>query len=816
MANELTRRAIGNTLPTAQGGVTDTYVRPNLPKPLAPQALPQIQQPYLGSNNVSSALQELINPILGFTNEVIEADRIQVSTQEELRVSKMAIEEVRAELMGQARDAEGAGLLAPGANPYRKVVAQEYLAERVMRDEFEKAISAETARFSNPLSNEDPAPFAREKYGTLTHGMGYFAQRRAVDLYDSMTKNWLSQVQNTKSARLVTLNEEQLYDNSYNAFRTYQEEVDDPDITHEQAYLNLKATTEYWDQRHMQAVGPGGREHSVKALAAYINAGVQQATDEDDLAKLTELLTKIEEEVDGPLAFNNEQRAEVDAIRTLIHKKSESFDNTTNQDHDDAVAWGRSQYYLILDEQQTAPAPAVPLGPDEIEEELRNRMAAEGLPPTAIAEVIHEEIPGIEERRHSLDKRDEDRNYDNHITKVIDVYGTGGLDAAYAYIHSSNLSGKFEIALEGIVEKLDREETSRDNDYKPHFKSVAALTQQKAVTLMKAVALVFPESSEGWGDNLFLAMTKAVDDAAKNARAEADWTPASIQEAARAELQRWNEVMSLDEYGVDFDLERAKELNFDSDTQQIFKEISQSLVAGQLKPAPGEPGEPTPVPDLGAAPDPKQLEDVRSEIQEGNFTAAMRLAIEDLESRRSHIKAISGGEPYGTWDMLDYFAGAKKSEVKPDGVYSQFTHMDTGKVYSETRDQWQTDRYELDKRLSGLTLQELTQGVTAEGMKLDASTNQSFLNPSQTVMLDPEKFDTHLQELIDANKNGLVESAILKGTEFGKIYNAYAQAVGVGNELSFEDFIMTQISTVMFAVHPVTPEQIKALEESTP
>ena len=798
MANEITRR-----LPSSQARLTDTYVPSNLPAPLAPQALPQIPQPYLGSNNVGNALQNLINPLLNFGNEVIEADRIQVATEEQLRVSKMAIEEVRAELMGQARDAEGAGLLAPGANPYRKVVAQEYLAERVMRDQFEKAISAETARFSNPLSNEDPAPFAREKYGELTEGMGYFAQRRAVDLYDSMTKNWLSQVQNTKSARLVSLNEEQLYDNAYNAFRTYQEEVDDPNITADQAYENLITTVEYWDQKYMQAVGPGGREHSVKALAAYINTGVQQATDEADLDELTNLITKIEEETEGPLAFNMEQRAEVDAIRTLIHKKSESFGDVSAADHQEDVDAGKREIYLILDEREQVD-PNAPAGPPRpLEEEVRERLSGLDLSPSAIAEVMQADLPDILERRTALADRGEKRDAGDQLSDALDLYDrTGDIELVEAYIRTLDLPGELEVSMMGVLNSRDRTSSTRENEWR----NIA----HNQLAVLGAYAAKIEDAVYSQTDNPLLAaeltqlIIQDVQNKAREAHLNAGSTDEQVQKAVTDRIAEIGKVVSVSTEETKFDLDAVDQLGIDGLMERATT-VNQELAATRLNIPVPAPGQPLPPPDLGA-----DIEAIRESIDAGNFDAARTRGDEDRKERLSHIKAISEGEPYGTWNIVT----GTKAEIKEDGVYiSRYPKSRFVPAILLERDSSQTGRYVLDKRLSGLTVQELSSGMTAEGMRLDVSPD--FLNPSKTVMLDPEKFDTHLQELIDANKDKLSSDAIIRGTAFGEVYSAYVEAVGVGNEMSFEDFITTQMATVMQAVHPVTPQQIKALEDSS-
>ena len=795
MANEITRR-----LPSSQARLTDTYVPSNLPEPLAPQALPQIQQPYLGSNNVGNALQNLINPLLNFGNEVIEADRIEVASQEQLRVSKMAIEEVRAELMGQARDAEGAGLLAPGANPYRKVVAQEYLAERVMRDQFEKAISAETARFSNPLSNEDPAPFAREKFGEFTHGMGYFAQRRAVDLYDSMTKNWLSQVQNTKSARLVSLNEEQLRDNAYNAFRTYQEEVDDPNITADQAYENLITTVEYWDQKYMQAVGPGGREHSVSALASYVSTAVKQATDEADLAELTDLITKIEEETEGPLAFNMEQRAEVDAIRTLIHNKSESLGNVTNQDHDEAVDSLKNQYFLIRDQNPS-------LSEAEVEEELRTWGKDNNVPDTAIAEAVLSGIPTIREQEYLRTTRADDREENEAIKKAVQLAETDGPQAGIDSLDPNMSAEGYRSAVSTIV-GLHTAKTRLDDEWQDWAKIELSTADALSKQVGGVTNIITNDLSVG--NELARIMYRDIEEAGRKAAKVDGATEDSVQQAVADRVATWSEFTLLDITGqsIDFDLENIPQ-GIPKDAIQLMTNVRQQRAAEGVTPK-SAPGQPLPPPALDAEDAPMNIEAIRESYDAGNFDAARPQGAKDRKERLSHIKAISGGEPYGTWNIVT----GTKAEIKEDGVYiSRYPKSRFVPAILLKRDSSQTDRYVLDKRLSGLTVQELSSGMTAEGMRLDVSPD--FLNPSKTVMLDPEKFDTHLQELIDANKDKLSSDAIIRGTAFGEVYSAYVEAVGVGNEMSFEDFITTQMATVMRAVHPVTPQQIKALEDSS-
>jgi hypothetical protein len=315
-------------------------------------------------------------------------------------------------------------------------------------------------------------------------------------------------------------------------------------------------------------------------------------------------------------------------------------------------------------------------------------------------------------------------------------------------------------------------------------------------------------------------MSREAERVALKAREQADWTPDSIREAVAERMRIFKDGVTNDTVinEVSFDVKHYKDAGAPQAILDFMTEANQHNASRKVQQAQEAMAKDATVEQRGLDDAPSQVEDVLEEVKTGNYDRARTAGLEGRAVSAENVQKLGKGEPYGTWDMLDYFAGTKKSEVKPDGVYSQFTHMDTGKVYSETRDAWQTARYETDKRLVGVTIQELQNGKTDEGMELEASTDRIFLDPTKTPYLirqgDPKLFDQDLQALIEAGKKGTPDADIIANTEFGKIYTAYVGAVGATQAPSFEVFILAQLKGPMVVVYPPTAKQLRELEDA--
>ncbi len=151
--------------------------------------------------------------------------------------------------------------------------------------------------------------------------------------------------------------------------------------------------------------------------------------------------------------------------------------------------------------------------------------------------------------------------------------------------------------------------------------------------------------------------------------------------------------------------------------------------------------------------------------------------------------------------------------VKSDGIYD-FRGGGSKRMGDESQ-----QRYIQAVRLAGLTPEELRQGQTAEGLKLQQDV--ALTDPGLTVMSAPETFIQDLERLAAVNTEDMTEMELRKAlsdTSLMQGYLAY-QANQKSQGVSFDQFVLAQIQIMPYAGAPASSELITRLAnppKSTP
>ena len=324
-------KEIQSRLPRPQATLSNTYFAPNMPTPVRPQApvQPVLAQFVAGDTaNELTAMGRLNDAFLNFGQKLQKAEYIKIGSEEEIRIAQMTTEQVRQELKERAKEAESSGLLSYGSNPYRKMVATEYLAERVMRDEFMPTLTANLSRFSNPMNEEDAKVFARDTF----EGLGinsYFGQRAATNLYNSMSSNWLAQVDSQRGSRMVKKNRDDLRDASYHVFRNYAAgEINYADAV---ALIDEKSNTFY------DLEGDAGRDWIVSGLDTAVRNQAIEAEDEDDVERLQHLIEEIRTTKTGGLALNKDHLDTLDELENYLNQAHKQLGDVAESEIDNDI-----------------------------------------------------------------------------------------------------------------------------------------------------------------------------------------------------------------------------------------------------------------------------------------------------------------------------------------------------------------------------------------------------------------------------------------------------------------------------------------------
>ena len=767
-------KEIQSRLPRPQATLSNTYFAPNMPSPVRPQApvQPVLAQFVAGDTaNELTAMGRLNDAFLNFGQKLQKAEYIKIGSEEEIRIAQMTTEQVRQELKERAKEAESSGLLSYGSNPYRKMVATEYLAERVMRDEYMPTLTANLSRFSNPMNEEDAKVFARDTF----EGLGinsYFGQRAATNLYNSMSSNWLSQVDSQRGSRMVKKNRDDLRDASYHVFRNYAAgEINYADAV---ALIDEKSNTFY------DLEGDAGRDWIVAGLDTAVRNQALEAEDEDDVERLQHLIEEIRTTKTGGLALNKDHLDTLDELENYLnqaHKRlgdvAESEIDNDIQVIEDAISAEVNRLKdqgVVPNQEEVWKAAVAAVGGgvhkralDRVEatklddyfiayhskqnrtskpelEELANRIEEASADPSQVDRLIDSADVSWDERRQLRQIAQQQRTINQQALRDSYVFATGPLKGAEAAADALNPS---------ISNNLDPIDGS----------------------LLHTMRAASPRTV---GD-------KAVKDVIARGGTQDEMNQA-MHEAASAVNQAW--VAVTKDEGRYFDLELARE--YASQYPDVFTPevltTMERMTEGQAAQALGIRGlEPdTPGPDI--------------ELQEGwAWRRAMIDNIDDVRELHTSSPSPERDSQIDTYnqetrkDALNYRKSVRASALEILTVTGRPTDEASIRKAINQLVPNNPEDYVQSQRLGGVSPKNLREGVDDMGVPL--SINPDFDNPYMTLMVNPDTFIDDLTALsavesglsLEQLREALPNNGIIEG------YLAYRDMVGVNDAVSFDE-----------------------------
>ena len=804
-------------LPNPQATLSNTYYAPNMPDPVAPQALAQIATPALvqyapAGGGEGDALQRLFAAFLDAGSQYKKGTEIRIASEEQIRVQKLSQQEVREELQAAAREAEKNGSMGLGSNPYRKMVALEYLGERVMRDEFAPTLTDNIGRFSNPMNEEDPKKFARDTFEALGID-SYFAQRAASNMYDSISSNWIAQVTNQRQAKMVRKNKEDLRDASYHIFRNFaQNEINYDEVV---ALIDEKSDAFY------KLEGGPGREQIVQGLIAAVDAQSMTAEDSAEIDLLQSLINSIRLQKDGALALSTDSMEELDLLENRLNKAEKIVGKLSLDELRDEEGKVDDIFNSIV-----ASSPDLPQ--EEVWEAMQASMEESGISTQARDNWFVERLSDRYTAFHSRDLEltpDESDALWKGYNDLGDDY-----NALRQYISTADIPEKLRAEMNARVQNREdayrRDVESSIKDSYGLLKNVEAVSNQMMVEADRpgvdaTDASVLAEQRNQSALNAALDMG----DNANQRGLSDDERAIAVREAVVQNDKLWSQV-TIDG-GADYNVELARELA--KDNPEVFtppvlrtmEKISEAKALSDMGVRLDTASTPEELeldrgswwwPDRPMVSNVNDVADLWAEkptpLQERQISTYNTETRDDARKKLStYAQTSDTAEPFpfamSRGGVLVVYSGGvirwkgrtKPTEAELTDPESPF-RVKIGGLSNLLTNEEATDEFVSAKRLSGLSDDEKLAGKTDEGFVIDNS--ETLQNPYETLMVNPDGFIDNLTELLDFD-DGLTPDQLKDQHGSNSIvtsYFAYRDMVGLNDAVGFQDFVTLTLSGI--------------------
>lgn len=797
-------------VPRPQATVVDTYAPAALVQPTAPvQYAPGYAQGLMPGTEMSQALRRLSGALSQYGPSLVASEAEKAKELEDIRLARMTTDEIRADLMSQAKAMEQNGTLSAGSNPYRLMAIQENLATRVMRDEFESTLAANLNKFSSPDNTEDAAEFALETFQNIQLP-GYFGKAKAAQMYQAATDKWLNQVQQQRNVRMAARNREDLSDTAYASLnRMYS----DPTIGLDTTAAELsQAMDEFY-----ALTGESGRDQVVTAISTLVatkGRAAAKAGDEEELDRLQTMLDRIRESGGKALQFGSSYDSEFDALETSLDEFRESARNKDRVDDEDLARDVSSEVFMEFAREGKLSSST----DSEFSMQMSQRLEEAGVSQGTISRILE----GLPTRVNQYLRQTE---FDPDVYKELAKSALSEpADQFRADVLAALANGTISPSqVEELTNMAFRANFQRDTN-------IAGAQQAGPVAV---------SSAEQFAKNLLgdLVDTNGFDFGAGAAAAETtqlvleagsevyrslppdDPTRDEKTRKAMEEAAKNLRKLTINREGVTYyDIDKAVELGY-SDAAVDAMVKSNRANADRAASVPTSP-EDISIPTAEAV----ELQDAYFDFRYDEYIALVDNIAEtnlgsDLTTATDYGNQIYTSANRSKSKYTMKVAGKPTARITPsvtvvaevatDGLY--YTKWTGERVKADDSHQ---EQYAQAVRLSGLEKSELIEGKTKEGLLLDA--RPEFWDPGLTVMAYPGTFVADVQRVIETNGFDVTEEQLLerlKDTNLAMSYQAYAQGRGE-QAVSFGTFLNGQIRIMNYVGAPTPSEVLIELRRS--
>lgn len=786
-------------VPRPQATVVDTYAPAALVQPTAPvQYAPGYAQGLMPGTEMSQALRRLSGALSQYGPSLVASEAEKAKELEDIRLARMTTDEIRADLMSQAKAMEQNGTLSAGSNPYRLMAIQENLATRVMRDEFEATLAANLNKFSSPDNSEDAAEFALETFQSIQLP-GYFGKAKAAQMYQAATDKWLNQVQQQRNVRMAARNREDLSDTAYASLnRMYS----DPTIGLDTTAAELsQAMDEFY-----ALTGESGRDQVVTAISTLIaNKGkaAARAGDEEEIDRLQVMLDRIRDAGGKALQFGSSYESEFDALETALDEFRESAKNKERTDDEDVARDISSKVFIKHAESGTLSAAF----DSDMVADMVAEMELGGVSQGTISRIL-EGLPTRVRQYRSATLYDPEVESDLG-SKALRLSPEEFQIELAAALGSGQVSAETAMRLQVMA--------SQANAQKDANRAAAGVAGGDTLATANAMGrTIANDMVETMGLDMGIAVVdQELQTILQDVGADvAKVTPIDhpdrdklIRNAMQDRIKLLQKIQTRDENGLSFfDLDVAKEYGFSVEAIDAMRRYNRLNAESTVR----RPSTDLMVPeeeevtlvggtwyttdvdyfgyvdDIGGA---DLGQDLTSVITKGNKIRSAAAAAKS-NYRETQFTVFRGVQDVPV-------------QVRADGLYVKWLGADAY-VKMDVSNQ---DEYAQAVRLAGLTVAELEQGKTTEGLML--SSRPEFWDPGKTVMSNPATFVSDIQAIAEANEYGMTQEGLLeavKDTNIAQAYLAYVKGRGP-KAVGFDLFVTGQIDIMAYAGAP-TPATV--------
>lgn len=786
-------------VPRPQATVVDTYAPAALVQPTAPvQYAPGYAQGLMPGTEMSQALRRLSGALSQYGPSLVASEAEKAKELEDIRLARMTTDEIRADLMSQAKAMEQNGTLSAGSNPYRLMAIQENLATRVMRDEFEATLAANLNKFSSPDNSEDAAEFALETFQSIQLP-GYFGKAKAAQMYQAATDKWLNQVQQQRNVRMAARNREDLSDTAYASLnRMYS----DPTIGLDTTAAELsQAMDEFY-----ALTGESGRDQVVTAISTLIaNKGkaAARAGDEEEIDRLQVMLDRIRDAGGKALQFGSSYESEFDALETALDEFRESAKNKERTDDEDVARDISSKVFIKHAESGTLSAAF----DSDMVADMVAEMELGGVSQGTISRIL-EGLPTRVRQYRSATLYDPEVESDLG-SKALRLSPEEFQIELAAALGSGQVSAETAMRLQVMA--------SQANAQKDANRAAAGVAGGDTLATANAMGrTIANDMVETMGLDMGIAVVdQELQTILQDVGADvAKVTPIDhpdrdklIRNAMQDRIKLLQKIQTRDENGLSFfDLDVAKEYGFSVEAIDAMRRYNRLNAESTVR----RPSTDLLVPeeeevtlvggtwyttdvdyfgyvdDIGGA---DLGQDLTSVITKGNKIRSAAAAAKS-NYRETQFTVFRGVQDVPV-------------QVRADGLYVKWLGADAY-VKMDVSNQ---DEYAQAVRLAGLTVAELEQGKTTEGLML--SSRPEFWDPGKTVMSNPATFVSDIQAIAEANEYGMTQEGLLeavKDTNIAQAYLAYVKGRGP-KAVGFDLFVTGQIDIMAYAGAP-TPATV--------
>ncbi len=850
-----------------QAGRTDTYVKPTLRRPDAPDPIQAPEKPVLPSpdslpfrpappdNSLSESLERLIKPIVTWGLKEEEAQEDQVRTIEQIRMDKLSTEQIRDELAALARQGEADGSLSPAANPFRKKVILEYAAERIMKDEYWQQLTSKTARFSNPLNNEDAALFARDTFESM--GItGYFAQQKAQEFYNSMSSQWLSQVDQRRGEKLVARTHQDLQSSMYKAMDALWSNPE------EHTYETMFAEWQKAADERFHITGGPGRKDLIASFNDFVSTKARAAAlsgDSEDLERLEGWIATIREQKDGVADLSKEYLADLDELDEVIDRAIVASDrvsaNEMAEQEDNVSTILNGLIYEAGEAQESEDPPAwsqINADPhSEFADELRRRAEEQGINADAITNVLVEDLGPAVANMQSVQARGNPNDLDAMVDVAInDAMSLSEREAIIRGMPGTPSQRSRALGQAAVVENRTTKAKKRAADSNPELSKIIDVRMERVLETIKATTqdpdladAAFAELIQDYSGGL----TEVV---------EAQYeTEQERTDAVKNYMESFSDnLRSM----IEYDRDRGMySLNMSAEnTIGLNPEITDAVQQSTQAQASEDLAEQVVDYDTDITDESEGLRVRSSPISESITGSGQDFRLQEATSNilselsEVHLPGSSGDKSRNeriAAELPKLVAGADdvmttltKGKIKPFGRRSNTYEPFFGRNYRLvlTPNGFTREYFTLTRRLSGdiesdperdqiyvnarrfhgLTIEAMETGRDENGYPL---TIQPILkDPSQTIMINADTFEQDLVQVLRANASSpdLLQDQLLSSLSSNSLvqhYNAYRGFVGQEAAVSFAAFMDMQLNGPgRLRVPPLSPETLQLMKQA--